>query len=272
MRWTNKNKIKEYIQYTHKKTQFCYTLQPGIPVNFAIGTGIATTGKVQLQDAKGRKWPVCVTDSRCGQFAISAGWRNFLIGNNVLVGSTISFQFVSSFDNTIEARVIKQGTNANALFKFVKRKGNGKFLLFASDDKTRDLNAESENEERFIEQGNVDTGVFKRWIFSKEFKKHHFRCRLNIPKDFAIGIGIGRNREIQVHDEKGRNWTVRVTDRKCGWFTMTAGLKDFLVGNKVVVGSTISFEYVPTSSDYTTEARVTKRGRGRPSSLASTNY
>ncbi|KAL3833390.1 hypothetical protein ACJIZ3_008126 [Penstemon smallii] len=241
----------------------------GIPVNFAIGTGIATNRKVQLQDAKGRKWPVCVTDGRRGQFAISAGWRDFLIGNNVLVGSTISFEFVSSFDNTIEARVIKEGTNANALFKYVKRKGKGKrkFQLFTSD-KTSDLNVESENEERFMEQGD-DTDVCKRWIFSKEFKKNHFRCRMNIPKDFAIGTGIGRSRDIQVHDEKGKNWTVRVTDRKCGRFAMTAGLKDFLVGNKVVIGCTVSFEYVPTSSDYTIEARVTKRGRGRPPSLVS---
>ncbi|KAL3833392.1 hypothetical protein ACJIZ3_008128 [Penstemon smallii] len=226
-----------------------------IPKSFAIGTGIAKDMKMVLQDEKGRKWPVRVTDRKCGQFAMTAGWPNFVIGNNLVIGSTISFEFVSCLENTVKTQVIKEGTNEKELLGSVKRRG-GRLGFFVSDKTIY----------HFTEQEN-DFGVERKWRFSKELKEHHFAHRLDIPKEFAIGTGIARNREIKLRDEKGRNWTVHhVMDMKCGQFALSSGWRNFLIDNKVVVGSAISFEFVPTSSDYILETRVTKRGRGRPPS------
>ncbi|KAL3833389.1 hypothetical protein ACJIZ3_008125 [Penstemon smallii] len=110
-----------------------------------------------------------------------------------------------------------------------------------------DLNVKSEDEHRFTEQEN-DFDAGKRWRFSKELKKYNLdNYFMTIPKAFAIGTGIARNREIQLLDVKGRKWPVRVINNNR--FAMSAGLKDFLRGNNVVDGNTISFEFIPNSSD-----------------------
>lgn len=70
----------------------------------------------------GREWKVRVTDKNRGVFSLTAGWYDFLVGNNVVVGSIMSFEFVSSSDTTIETRVIKIGADEKELFEFVKKR------------------------------------------------------------------------------------------------------------------------------------------------------
>ena len=75
---------------------------------FAMETGIATAKNIKLKDAEGRKWPVRVNNS-CGDIAMGSGWNDFLIANNVIVGSIIMFKFVSRSNMTMEAQVVKEG-------------------------------------------------------------------------------------------------------------------------------------------------------------------
>ncbi|KAL0377788.1 UNVERIFIED_CONTAM: hypothetical protein Sradi_3084300 [Sesamum radiatum] len=118
------------------------------------------------------------------------------------------------------------------------------------------LKVKTENEEHYPDQGNGSSAVGS-WKFSKKLTESHYKDRLSIPKHFAIGTGIATNRKITLVDGQGREWPVKVTDRNLGMFAMTAGWRNFLIGNQVPVGSTISFEFIP-GSDNVIRARILK--------------
>lgn len=80
-----------------------------------------------------------------------------------------------------------------------------------------------------------------------------------IPKEFASGTGISCKTDIKLKDQEGREWMIRVTRKNIGVFALTAGWFDFLVMNKVRVGSIMSFKFI-SGLDYTIEARVVKIG------------
>lgn len=69
-------------------------------------------------------------DSR-GDISMKSGWHKFLVANKVVVGSTVSFEFTSN--DTIEAQVVKVGTDENALFGRVKR-NRGMFQVSTSHE------------------------------------------------------------------------------------------------------------------------------------------
>lgn len=104
-------------------------------------------------------------------------WHKFLVANKVVVGSTVSFEFTSN--DTIEARVVKVGTDENALFGRVKR-NRGMFQVSTSHKSCSELTTNS--------RPNADC-VNSKLSFFKELKKYHlyelvsdeyltFRCSL----------------------------------------------------------------------------------------------
>lgn len=108
------------MYFVNLKTYFnLYLLCQDIPRDFSKAIGRATDGKIKLGDCKGRKWPVHVEYRKCGAYTMTSGWIDFLVGNKVSIGSSISSQLIPSSDNVIEARVIDTGNRGNGLF--VKR-------------------------------------------------------------------------------------------------------------------------------------------------------
>lgn len=84
-----------------------------------------------LRDVNGKKWPFHVNYTKEHRYEIGAGWNDFLVNNKVTIGSKMSFTYIPSSDNTIEARVVKWGTDNKKLFNYVKRRG-GKLQFIAS--------------------------------------------------------------------------------------------------------------------------------------------
>ncbi|KAL0343603.1 UNVERIFIED_CONTAM: B3 domain-containing protein [Sesamum angustifolium] len=102
-----------------------------IPRDFVLGSGIVRNRKLTLVNAKGKKWPVHVSAKRGGRYAMTGGWNEFLTGNRVVVGSTFSFELISSSDNIIEAKVLNTGTDGE-LFSYAKKKRGRPPILHSS--------------------------------------------------------------------------------------------------------------------------------------------
>lgn len=117
---------------------------------------MAPTRNMKLRDAAGKMWTVHVTDN-CGQFSLSAGWNNFLTGNKVVLGSRLSFEFISR--NIIDVRVVKMGNDATQIFKFVT-----KACKYVVDAPHKTIVAPEKTDWEEVE---------RRLRFSKELKMHH---------------------------------------------------------------------------------------------------
>lgn len=62
--------------------------------------------KMQLEDGRGKRWPVKVTDRNKKMYNMSKGWIAFVKGNNLQLGTVLSFEFVPGSDNVVKVKVI----------------------------------------------------------------------------------------------------------------------------------------------------------------------
>lgn len=55
-----------------------------------------------MEDWKGRKWPITVTDRNEAGFSFRGGWKTFLRANKLEAGAILLFEFASDSDDVIK--------------------------------------------------------------------------------------------------------------------------------------------------------------------------
>lgn len=71
--------------------------------------GIAKNQEIKLQDGKGREWPVKVSVWHNGSYVMIGGFKSFLIGNEAVIGSIVSFEFIGGSARLVRAIVKNNG-------------------------------------------------------------------------------------------------------------------------------------------------------------------
>ncbi|KAG8384484.1 hypothetical protein BUALT_Bualt04G0122500 [Buddleja alternifolia] len=110
--------------------------------------------------------------------------------------------------------------------------------------------AENENED--VTNDQTDGEILS--LVKKLTKADAFE--LKIPRGLAMSTGIVRNKKLKLKYGKGQKWPIYVSAKQCGKFAITWGWNEFLTGNKMVIGSMISLEFVGNEI----EAKVLKKG------------
>ncbi|KAK4416256.1 hypothetical protein Salat_2451100 [Sesamum alatum] len=223
-----------------------FTSRLRIPTEFVRNYGdLLPPKKTTLRtDQPGKSWRVRIEQLGQRHF-FTHGWPDFAKDNDLKFQEFVLFKLVdaSAFHVSVyQATGCKKDSYPGTRDRTeIEGPGNSQLKV---------------KSEHFPDQENGSSAV-RSWKFSKELTESSLKDRLSIPKDFAIGTGIARNRKIRLVDGQGREWPVKVTDRNLGMFALTAGWRNFLAGNKVVVGSTMLFEFIP-GSDNVIEVRVLK--------------
>ncbi|KAH6820399.1 hypothetical protein C2S53_020273 [Perilla frutescens var. hirtella] len=113
------------LQFVRELKEYHYSdLRMDIPKPFALGSGIAPNSDVKLEDARGRLWPVTITDPNMRMFAITRGWIKFLRDNNFEVGTFLLFESVPNSGNVIKVLPVENEAGK----KMVARAGKGGFI------------------------------------------------------------------------------------------------------------------------------------------------
>ncbi|XP_047971812.1 uncharacterized protein LOC125214722 [Salvia hispanica] len=77
-----------------------------IPKEFSSATAVGSEDKIRLQDWKGKKWTISITDRNNGIRAFSAGWKRFLNANKLKVGAILLFDFDMDSRDVIKVEVL----------------------------------------------------------------------------------------------------------------------------------------------------------------------
>ncbi|KAH6820746.1 hypothetical protein C2S53_015263 [Perilla frutescens var. hirtella] len=206
-----------------------------VPTEFVKTNGEILHQKIELKtdNHPGKWWKV--KSERVGKRCfLTEGWSKFAEDVGLLHGECLVFTFLgdSAFNVSI------YGVTCCKKLPCKGEDSGNMLVMVRSEDHDR-------HQEMSTEYPTLPT-----WKFYKEVKNYHYTSsRMDIPKPFAIDTGIAASRKMQLVDGGGRKWPVRVTDRNVGKYAMTSGWKDFLIGNTVAVGTTISFEFIPDSDN-----------------------
>ncbi|KAH6795146.1 hypothetical protein C2S52_005623 [Perilla frutescens var. hirtella] len=76
---------------------------------------------IELENEQGRRWTVSVTDRNIKVFALTAGWVNFVRGNNFQAGQILLFEFVRNSGNVVKVVVVENEAGKKLLAR--ARKG-----------------------------------------------------------------------------------------------------------------------------------------------------
>ncbi|KAH6814956.1 hypothetical protein C2S51_019776 [Perilla frutescens var. frutescens] len=181
---------------------------------FATAAGLNDKKGVVLQfEDEERYWPAFFERRTTVSLDLVAGWNDFVVNNRLVLGTSYSFEFDSAKKLILVSirRRSEPSTSASA------SAGNGE----------------------------------KTWRFVKKLKEYNFKSlRMEIPKPFALGTGIGRKGYVKLQNSRGmRGWMVNVTGRGIEMFSMTQGWIKFLRENNLKPGNILLFEFVADSDD-----------------------
>ncbi|KAL0405457.1 UNVERIFIED_CONTAM: B3 domain-containing protein REM16 [Sesamum latifolium] len=210
-----------------------------LPPNFVQKYGEILPQNVRLRTSSGETWNVEMEQVEENKYYFTGGWTKFARDVGLGMGEFLVFSFnigESTFDVSVYGisgceRVISP---CNSPVDRYDPHEDIKEDTYC-DPGNSQLKVKTQKK-HFPDQDNGSRAV-RSWKFSKELTESHFKDRLSIPKHFAIGTGIATNREITLVDGQGRELPVKVTDRNDGRFAVTAGWRNFLIGNQVPVGS-----------------------------------
>ncbi|KAH6795144.1 hypothetical protein C2S52_005621 [Perilla frutescens var. hirtella] len=96
-------------------------LRMDIPKTFVTATGIKAKQNIELENEQGRRWTVSVTDRNIKVFALTAGWVNFVRGNNFQAGQILLFESVPNSGNVVKVMVVENEVGKELLAR--ARKG-----------------------------------------------------------------------------------------------------------------------------------------------------
>ncbi|XP_073147133.1 putative B3 domain-containing protein At5g66980 [Henckelia pumila] len=239
----------------------------------------------QLRTSSGTMWDVKLEKREDQNYYFAGGWSKFCEDVGLAIGEFLVFWYSERavFD------VLVYGINAyvkkiTAIKKPVEDSDPDEVVNRAPVAKDVDVKIKSEDED-FIDSEDEFDAAGKMERFSKKLDHRH-STRLDIPKAFVLSTGIAGDRTIHLQDSKSRLWPVQMASfpRQKGQyrFALTGGWNDFLVGNKVAIGSTVLLK-CEESGGSLVKAKVLNDGanggklfkfrgqRGRPSKLCTSN-
>ncbi|XP_073063813.1 putative B3 domain-containing protein At5g66980 isoform X1 [Primulina eburnea] len=198
----------------------------------------------QLRTSSGKMWEVKLEKQEYQNYYFSGGWAKFCEDLGLAIGEFVVFRYCGSaiFDVSVYgiSGCEREFTSVNYP---VEDSDPEEAVNCAPVAKDLDVKVKIENEDGTDPQDESDDDEIQR--YSKKLDQQH-STRLDISKAFVLSAGIAGDRTIHLQDSKSRLWPVQITSssRQGGGyrFALTAGWNDFLVGNKVAIGSTVLLE------------------------------
>ncbi|XP_047961491.1 uncharacterized protein LOC125206254 [Salvia hispanica] len=91
---TEEQPVRPMIRFVKQLKEYhFYDQRLEIPKEFSDATAVGSEDKITLQDWKGKKWTVSITDRKNGARAFSGGLKRFLNANKLKVGAILLFDF-----------------------------------------------------------------------------------------------------------------------------------------------------------------------------------
>ncbi|KAL3649395.1 hypothetical protein CASFOL_005798 [Castilleja foliolosa] len=204
-----------------------------IPTEFVkkYGEIIPEKALLIINDDSVRCWKVKIK-AKDDRLYFTNGWLEFAKDNGLSESDFVTF----ALENGSTVRVTIYGNNGvkKPASSLPRRQGD----LFISD---REFIPDSDDGE------SDDDDVVEIKSFTKVVDKIHFKYCLNIPMKFAKQTGIIALRSINLRNERGKEWWVKVSTRendgRVGF--MTEDWREFWEDNKLSMGSKLTFTFDP---------------------------
>ncbi|KZV49751.1 hypothetical protein F511_24212 [Dorcoceras hygrometricum] len=195
----------------------------------------------QLRASSGKMWDVKLEKHEDQSYYFAGGWVKFCEDLGLSIGEFLVFWYSGRaiFDVSVYG-ISGCGRETTAINDPVKDSDPDEAVNRAPVVTDLDVKAKIEDEDGIDPPDEF--GVGEIGVFCKKLD-HRYSTRLEIPKTFVLSAGIGCHRMVHLQDSKSRLWPVQmvsVSRQKGGnGFVLTAGWNEFLVGNKVAIGSTV---------------------------------
>ncbi|XP_073147787.1 B3 domain-containing protein Os03g0212300-like isoform X2 [Henckelia pumila] len=197
----------------------------------------------QLRTGSGTMWDVKLEKLEDQNYYFSGGWSKFCEDAGLAIGEFLVFWYSGRavFDVSVYGINACVRGGITAIKNPVQDSDPHEGVNRAPVAKDLDAKIKSEDEDWSNPEDEFDAAG-KIGRYSKKLDRRE-SCRLDIPKAFVLSTGIAQDTTIHLQDSKSRLWPVQIATfpRQNGGyrFALTGGWKDFLVGNKAAVGSTV---------------------------------
>ncbi|KAL9224951.1 hypothetical protein vseg_000926 [Gypsophila vaccaria] len=219
-----------------KKYQF---IQLTIPMAVGLERNLASKEEVVIQDAKGNCWPVRLGHKRTGHVLFLRGWKQFLEGNNVIIGDTLYIKFIT--ENLAEVHVTRSSKSVEFHHhdaQFHSRKINGQQGMLQSNNVNEDQIAEAPITPEKAEYELTCSS------FSFPWNEKRARSNLNIPTAIARKQKLKNKENVALRDTNGKYWPLEVKTWHNGRVALTRGWGSFWKGLAPKNGDTLTFEFL----------------------------
>ncbi|KAK9714353.1 hypothetical protein RND81_06G087800 [Saponaria officinalis] len=219
-----------------KKYQF---IQQTIPMAVGIEKKLTTKEEVVLQDVKGNCWPVRLGHKKTGHVLLLGGWKQFLDGNNIVIGDTLYFDFISETLAAVQVtKSSKPVANHHREAKFYNKDTDGDRGMPQDNHVTKDQTVDASVTPMKAEC-NVNCSSF-----SFPWNKRRARSYLYIPKVIAKELKLKNKENVALRDTDGKYWPLEVRAWHDGRVALTRGWCDFWKGLSLKHGDILKFEFV----------------------------
>ncbi|CAK9141135.1 unnamed protein product [Ilex paraguariensis] len=202
-----------------------------------------------LKTTCGKSWVVSMEKTN-EKYWFTTGWPEFVEANKLLVGDFCVFWL--NGDSTFEVSVY--GRNCCEKQLDVIEIGRKKTVVSVNNSPTI-----SEEDEEGDDVGEAMTTLSYERILNK-----YNISFCSLPVRFAKGIGIVREKKMVLRDPEERLWPVKLVVRHTsgGRVDIMHGWSDFRLGNKLAIGDTCFFKFIPSAHNVL-HVQICHRDRGK---------
>ncbi|KAL0430320.1 UNVERIFIED_CONTAM: hypothetical protein Sradi_0658000 [Sesamum radiatum] len=222
-----------------------FSTQLSIPVEFARRYKELLPEKVCLETESQESWAVKIEQVN-ERHCLVGGWPEFVKGNQLEEGDFLVFYFVG------------RSTFRVAIFSM---DGCDKCYPSSDVDGIQEPGINWNFPEECGSGDNCDkTSEIPRFsVRLRSYSTYH----LFFPAAFAAKTGLRRKSKITLRDPRGRKWPITIFARERPQRVQTStGWNEFVVAQKLFVGSIISLESVPGSDDLLQVKVLKNRAKG----------
>ncbi|GER30829.1 B3 domain-containing protein [Striga asiatica] len=208
-----------------------------IPPEFARNRAGSLIGKVKLKIYGGPSWAVSVEKMEDGSIWFCKGWAEFIDDMKLKLFDFLIFIWCAE-KSTFE--VCGYGKNACAKGTFRRACGNG-------DEGSAGLeNGADLKKEASYSDGEDEAKSGGSNPFFKIIMKPCHLYRLYVPKDFLLAAGLVGKEGVCLDYKGGHPVCVELIPRRTGCVEMVSGWSKFRISNKLVLGKSYMFEFIPS--------------------------
>ncbi|CAL1408811.1 unnamed protein product [Linum trigynum] len=241
-----------------------------IPLRFCKIARLEMKNSAQLQDPRGKFWPVkLISGGKGPRKRFGGGWLVFAAANGVAVGDRIEFRYKSE-SGVFQVKIHKPKNNTCNDSRVGKRQWKRADAANPERNKPRPSYERNPETEKSLKPrkglqrkrgaptkaksrkghssgNNAPPGLADSFqiVYNKHMERSTYMC---VPVRFSEATKLSRKKTVQLQDPSGKLWAVSVISVGKGLQRrFSAGWRALAAANGVAVGDRIEFSYRPES-------------------------